>query len=275
MRTYPDLPTLKGELTVSGNRHDPSFWTEDIAGLLNALRAFNHLDAPGVFRLIQTSAKGSISAVLEVYLLNRTLAEDLTRMMGPILGTSRRKYNISPITVGKISSFANPNEPTITEFFGSTILSRNFFESPNGPLVMAKRMAAINLDPGDGLLTSNLGGRINNENSDLPLHPAWRSSAHLVSLVVNVDTSLRARERAMVRLTDELMPMLYAIDSSQWVSYSNMGNPNEPDFKERYWGMRNYRRLVSIKKKWDPKDLFIARVGVRSDGWDSEGMCRT
>jgi hypothetical protein len=275
MKTYPDLPTLKGELTVSGNRHDPSFWTEDIAGLLAALRELNHAGAPGVFRLIQTSAEGTINAALEMYLLNRTLAEDLISIMESILEKGRRKYNISPITVGKVSSFANPNEPTIKEFFGSVLLSRDFFETLNSPTVIAKRMAAISLNAGDGLLTSNLGGQINKEKKDIPLHPAWRSSAHLISLVVNVDTSLQARERAMLKLTDELMPMLYAIDPSQRVSYSNMGNPNEPNFKERYWGTKSYQRLVGIKKYWDPEDLFIARVGVGSDRWDFEGMCRT
>lgn len=55
-------------------------------------------------------------------------------------------------------------------------------------------------------------------------------------------------------------------------SYSNEGDVLEPNFRVTFFG-RNYRRLEKIKTKYDPNDLFIVPVGVRSEFWDPEGMC--
>jgi hypothetical protein len=55
-------------------------------------------------------------------------------------------------------------------------------------------------------------------------------------------------------------------------SYSNEGDVLEPNFRVTFFGS-NYPRLESIKAEYDPNDLFIVPVGVRSEFWDSEGMC--
>ena len=55
-------------------------------------------------------------------------------------------------------------------------------------------------------------------------------------------------------------------------SYSNEADVLEPNFQVTFFG-RNYPRLEKIKAAYDPKDLFIVPAGVRSEYWDSEGMC--
>jgi hypothetical protein len=55
-------------------------------------------------------------------------------------------------------------------------------------------------------------------------------------------------------------------------SYSNEGDVLEPNFRVTFFGT-NYPRLEKIKAAYDPSDLFIVPVGVRSEFWDSEGMC--
>ena len=55
-------------------------------------------------------------------------------------------------------------------------------------------------------------------------------------------------------------------------SYTNEGDVLEPNFQVTFFGA-NYARLESIKAAYDPNDLFIVPVGVRSEFWDSEGMC--
>ena len=55
-------------------------------------------------------------------------------------------------------------------------------------------------------------------------------------------------------------------------SYSNEGDVLEPNFRVTFYGS-NYPRLEKIKAAYDPNDLFIVPVGVRSEFWDSEGMC--
>ena len=55
-------------------------------------------------------------------------------------------------------------------------------------------------------------------------------------------------------------------------SYSNEADVLEPNFSVTFFG-RNYPRLERIKAAYDPNDLFIVPVGVRSEFWDPEGMC--
>jgi hypothetical protein len=55
-------------------------------------------------------------------------------------------------------------------------------------------------------------------------------------------------------------------------SYSNEGDVLEPNFRVTFFGA-NYPRLEKIKAAYDPNDLFIVPVGVRSEFWDSKGMC--
>jgi Berberine and berberine like len=55
-------------------------------------------------------------------------------------------------------------------------------------------------------------------------------------------------------------------------SYSNEGDVLEPNFRVTFFGAK-YPRLEKIKAAYDPNDLFIVPVGVRSEFWDSEGMC--
>jgi hypothetical protein len=56
-------------------------------------------------------------------------------------------------------------------------------------------------------------------------------------------------------------------------SYSNEGDVLEPNFSVTFYGP-NYSRPEYIKAVYDPDDLFIVPVGVRSEHWDAEGMCR-
>jgi hypothetical protein len=274
VRTYPDHPAVKSTISITGDGQSPSFWSEGVAGLLAVLQSLNRQGTAGVFHLWQTSA-GLLGASTEVYFLNQTEVEDANSVIKSTLGHACDRYIISSNALDTLSSNIEADVPTINELFGSTLISNGLFQAESGPKLIAERMSQIGLNDGEWILTSNLGGQMNdNKRANIPLHPAWRSSAQLVSVVVIVDTASGARDRAMRRLTNELMPRLYALDPCQRVSYRNMGDPNEPHFKEVYWGPTNYDLLVQIKRDWDPNDLFISRVGVGSERWDFEGFCK-
>lgn len=49
-------------------------------------------------------------------------------------------------------------------------------------------------------------------------------------------------------------------------SYSNEGNYFQEDWQTEFWGS-NYPRLLSIKKKYDPTNLFTVHKGVGSEGY--------
>ena len=54
------------------------------------------------------------------------------------------------------------------------------------------------------------------------------------------------------------------------------GDPYQPNWQETFYGA-NYKRLRSIKAKYDPHDIFYATTAVGSDEWQVEEpgvLCR-
>ncbi len=54
-------------------------------------------------------------------------------------------------------------------------------------------------------------------------------------------------------------------------SYVSESNFFEDGWQHSYWGS-HYRRLSSIKKKYDPDSLFFVHNGVGSEGWSKDGF---
>lgn len=60
-------------------------------------------------------------------------------------------------------------------------------------------------------------------------------------------------------------------------TYLNEADVNEPDLPGAYWGEKNYKRLVEIKKKYDPEGVFWCGPCAGGGEWkvDAEGrVCR-
>jgi hypothetical protein len=91
----------------------------------------------------------------------------------------------------------------------------------------------------------------------------------------NWDDSLSATnvQALRKRFSATARPVLAALAGGECSgSYSNEADLLEPDFRVTFFGA-NYPRLEKIKAAYDPNDLFIVPVGVRSEYWDSEGIC--
>jgi FAD/FMN-containing dehydrogenase len=56
-------------------------------------------------------------------------------------------------------------------------------------------------------------------------------------------------------------------------SYVSESNFFEEDWQRSYWG-RNYARLASVKKRYDPSGLFFVHNGVGSEEWSEDGFTR-
>lgn len=57
----------------------------------------------------------------------------------------------------------------------------------------------------------------------------------------------------------------------------NEADAFEPDFKKEFFGP-NYVRLLSIKDRYDPDQLFYAVTAVGSDRWENRAdgrLCKT
>ena len=56
---------------------------------------------------------------------------------------------------------------------------------------------------------------------------------------------------------------------------SFQGDVNEPNFQKAFWGS-NYDRLLSIKRRVDPSDVFWCAACVGNENWHEQGnaLCR-
>lgn len=57
-------------------------------------------------------------------------------------------------------------------------------------------------------------------------------------------------------------------------SYGAEGDFFEKSWREAFWGP-NYARLMDIKRRYDPDDLFIVHNGVGSERWSADGFTRS
>lgn len=107
--------------------------------------------------------------------------------------------------------------------------------------------------------------------TDIPdnaVNPAWRTTdLHLLTFRFwDANTTFDEYASYGDAFTNELMPILRNATLGSG-SYDSEGDVNEPDFKQSFYGLETYDRLLEIKEKYDPESLFYANKGVGSDAW--------
>ncbi|PBK71123.1 FAD-binding domain-containing protein, partial [Armillaria solidipes] len=120
------------------------------------------------------------------------------------------------------------------------------------------------------------GGKVSeNAYIDSAIHPAWRTAKTHIVLTNSWDdsTSLSNISSIQNAFKDSQLPILEQIAGSSGAAYSNEADSLEEDFKTTFFGP-NYPRLEDIKRRYDPKDMFIVAAGVGSDKWDKDGLCK-
>ena len=94
--------------------------------------------------------------------------------------------------------------------------------------------------------------------------PAWRKAlTHFGTTGPQIDwaafNSTQWKENAM-QATDMLTALrAITLDSG---AYYNEAAYYEPNWEQSFWGMENYRKLKSIKQKYDPTGMFRVWNGV-------------
>lgn len=108
--------------------------------------------------------------------------------------------------------------------------------------------------------------------------PAWRKTLVHATLTLPWDFN-PAKWGLMLELqtkmTNSIMPQIEAVTPNSG-AYMNEADFRQPRFEQEFFG-ENYKKLLSIKKKYDPTNLFWAIKAVGSDAWNvaADGrMCR-
>ena len=102
--------------------------------------------------------------------------------------------------------------------------------------------------------------------ADSAVNPAWRNNrmhAMLMDLQPPGLTAEQAQDRDITMQT--YMQLLRDVSPGAG-SYMNEGDPGEPNWQQAFYGA-NYDKLLGIKKKYDPWNLFWAPTTVGSEGW--------
>ncbi|KAF2848176.1 FAD-binding domain-containing protein [Plenodomus tracheiphilus IPT5] len=110
------------------------------------------------------------------------------------------------------------------------------------------------------------------------VHPAWRDTIVHATLTLpwNFTAPWSDALTTQKKMTEDVIPLVEAATPGSG-AYVNEADWRDPNWQDNFWG-ENYAKLVAIKKKWDPKDLFYTTVGVGSDAWivqDDGRLCRS
>ncbi|KAK2839327.1 hypothetical protein FQN49_006252, partial [Arthroderma sp. PD_2] len=273
LRVFPDVPVVISEILFQASQANISSWTQGLSAVLAALQSLNRENIGGQL-VIAVQPKHAVQASIKFFFLNltqTTIVDERMQSFRTNLDRIDVQYTYSSKALSHFSSNYRqvPDIHSDNDYgvLGSTVaISKQLFDSVEGPAKVAAALASLPMSPGDLLFTSNLGGHVisNGGIAETSMHPAWRASSQLLNYVHTVEPSMEGRTAALERLTNVQMPVLYAIDPDFRLSYRNVGDPNEKDFRQVYWGA-NYRRLLRIKRKWDSEGLFFSQLGVGSE----------
>ncbi|KAI1339889.1 FAD-binding domain-containing protein [Xylariaceae sp. FL0016] len=102
--------------------------------------------------------------------------------------------------------------------------------------------------------------------TDSAVHPSWRENRMHAMLMDTQPTGLTAQQaRDRDAMMQGYMDLLREVSPGSG-SYMNEGDPGEPNWQQAFYGSK-YERLLEIKRKYDPWNLFWAPTTVGSEGW--------
>ncbi|ORY18726.1 FAD binding domain-containing protein [Clohesyomyces aquaticus] len=110
------------------------------------------------------------------------------------------------------------------------------------------------------------------DNADNAVNPAWRQNILFAQQAVRWNALGTPAEILKARKTFQETDMQRWRDISPGAGgYLAEADRLEPNFGETFWGS-NYPRLLELKAKWDPNDVFFATTSVGSERWKVESV---
>lgn len=109
-------------------------------------------------------------------------------------------------------------------------------------------------------------------NADNAVNPAWRPNILFAQQSVRWPPNGTAAEKLQIRREFQEGDMQRWRDISPGAgSYLAEADRLEPNFGQAFWGSK-YPRLLELKAKWDPQDVFFATTSVGSERWRVESV---
>ena len=287
VRIFPEVPVITAQI---------DFFTSNTTGFWQALEIFheqlpsiNDAGGSGYYFVTPAATPGNISItsvafffanVSDVGYVNRTVGPAVDGISA-LLGNASVVYQpyFAPESKYVFASILNGTADTTGSVArsGSRLISHDFLASPDGPARLSAALQQITEIMSVGFTGHVVaGGQVarNKDTVDSALNPAWRRTLSHITFGVSwaSDAPVEVQQAQTSLLTNQLVPLLKALEPDMG-AYLNEADADEVDFQQSFWGA-NYRRLLDLKKKMDPRGLFITRRGVGSEEWDEDGLCR-
>ncbi|TAQ86932.1 hypothetical protein B7494_g4739 [Chlorociboria aeruginascens] len=201
---------------------------------------------------------GNLFYMPQAYLPDGT-AEDMERLLQPTLG-ALKKHNIPyALTSVNFPTFQdafytlNPDMNITSLNLGGSLVPRSLVESTRSATSLVNAIKSV-LSNG-GILAGISMDVSQSPTSPNAANPSWRESLFLAFLGIVYDQSnMTANLVDQKTVTNVLDPALEKL-TSKAAAYLNEADFNQPNWQQVFYGA-NYPKLVSIKKKYDPNDMF-------------------
>ncbi|PLN85699.1 hypothetical protein BDW42DRAFT_160435 [Aspergillus taichungensis] len=279
MRVFEDIPAVVSTLSFEMTDRDQTYWaaTREVVYKARDLSTGGNSAQYSIGR----KSSGNPYVKLSMFTLNVADKKVVNEAFAPLLTSLTEmgvSYDFSSDPYPRLSSYLKIPQEEYSKGLGyyqdSVLVPNELYESEDGPRMILEQLATIDLKPDDVWVVNTLGGQVNaNKHVDNALHKGWRSAA--VLLVGNrlFGPSLHEQQAVQKRITNVEGPVLYSLKPSPVAMYLNEADPHLENWQEWFWGDK-YARLRDIKRKWDPDSLFIVSLGVGSEEWVADGMCR-
>ncbi|KAM0168312.1 hypothetical protein ACHAPF_011111 [Botrytis cinerea] len=284
VRVYPDTIVSGASLefsAIGGNTSIETFWNgveafhTYLPGMVDAGTMIGYGASSSVFRIIGMTAYNKTKADVQALLANFT---DKLTTLGINFTVAYTQYptyldhynqSLGPLPYGP---WGGPGVNT----GGGRLISRSVVQKNNKAYVATIRNITTAGIPYTGVAL-NVSSPYITSTADNALLPAWRDTLIHVILTTpwNYSASISEMVAAQYHMINEIIPQFEVLTPGGG-SYLNEGNFRQPDWQQTFYG-KNYRKLLGIKNKWDPDQLFYATTAVGSEAWSiaADGrMCR-
>ncbi|RAH82826.1 FAD-binding domain-containing protein [Aspergillus japonicus CBS 114.51] len=287
IRTFPDVPAVHFLLTADLPRQqngtngggDQAIWAITTK-LTNLLPALKRMDKKTSAIIVPRFLQDRAGLEAHVLFVNTTdtdpIEQHLDAMHDALAAQGLSSSYTSELTVyPEMSTWLNiPRQLNgggygLVE--GSVLISEDIFFSPNGTSHIMDVLSHLEYIVGDSVeILMSVGGQVkaNKAVIDSALLPGWREA----ELLLTIRRALPPTSLTKSMVNSQL-PFVRALQVPSLGVYYNVVDIEQPNSRQALWG-DNYERLYAIKQRCDPEGLFIVRMGVGSEDWDDEGICR-
>ncbi|KAF9691487.1 hypothetical protein EKO04_010454 [Ascochyta lentis] len=275
----PDLmdAQLAGAATVSIGTTAPKFFPD-----LASQKPFNGFALAQTFWAFNTTPKAG-EALLKPVIANLNPGNSTNSSVAINLSTSNFDNYTSFFSAISGENVAGGESVTSSRLLGR----RELVKTPQSDIVRYLKIATMNQNYTQGTLATiglqgGPGVRDTLEQQWGALLPSWRTTyLHFISNGATVDSVAAGSPKkaldSAAKWYEETREPMWREWAPESGAYMNEANPFNRNFAKDYYG-EGYKRLRSIKAKYDPNDSLFVLAGVGSDAWeynlDTGKLCR-